>query len=636
MTKGKVVRIGGASGFWGDSSVGAPQLVQSGLIDFLVFDYLAETTMAILAAARAKQPEMGYATDFVDIAMKSVLPEVMKRGIKVVANAGGINPQACAAALQALAASQGLQPRIAVVEGDDITALLPGLREQGCTDMFSGEPLPEKVLSANAYLGAWPIAQALNAGADIVITGRCVDSATTLGPLIHAFGWQQHDFHQLAGGSLAGHIIECGCQATGGLHTDWQAIPDWHNIGYPIVDCQADGSFVVHKPPGTGGKVLRAAVAEQLLYEIGDPGSYLLPDVVCDFRQVQIEQLDGEHVRVSGALGRAPTDSFKVSATSLQGYRCTGSMVIIGIDAAAKAQRTGEAVLQRCRVLWAQAGLSDFTSSHIDLFGAETLYGEHARTSASREVMVRITASHSSRQALDLFAREIAPSGTSWSPGTTGPGAGRPSASPLIKPFAFLLPKSAVQVRVHLDGKALDGPMGLWRGEAESLAALSETPVSPVTRLAKPSEAQVPAGAERSEAPSPSLSEPSDAQVPVWAEPAEPQQRVRLIQLAWARSGDKGDMSNIGVVARRPEWLPLIWNRLTPEVVQAYFKHLVHGPVERFHLPGISAINYLLHQALDGGGPASSRIDPLGKGMGQMLLDIELLVPISVAANLNN
>ena len=607
MTKGKVVRIGGASGFWGDSSVGAPQLVQSGLIDFLVFDYLAETTMAILAAARAKQPDMGYATDFVDIAMKSVLPEVMKRGIKVVANAGGINPQACAAALQALAASQGLQPRIAVVEGDDITALLPALREQGCTDMFNGEPLPEKVLSANAYLGAWPIAQALNAGADIVITGRCVDSATTLGPLIHAFGWQQHDFHQLAGGSLAGHIIECGCQATGGLHTDWQAIPDWHHIGYPIVDCQADGSFVLHKPPGTGGKVLRAAVAEQLLYEIGDPGSYLLPDVVCDFRHVQIAQLDAEHVRVSGALGRAPTDSFKVSATSLQGYRCTGSMVIIGIDAAAKAQRTGEAVLQRCRVLLAQAGLSDFTSSHIDLFGAETLYGEQARTSASREVMVRITASHSSRQALDLFAREIAPSGTSWSPGTTGPGAGRPSASPLIKPFAFLLPKTAVQVRVHLDGQALVGPMGLLGG-----------------------------GAERSDAPSPGLSVPSDAQVPVWAEPAEPQQRVRLIQLAWARSGDKGDMSNIGVVARRPEWLPLIWNRLTPEMVQAYFKHLVHGPVERFHLPGISAINYLLHQALDGGGSASNRIDPLGKGMGQMLLDIELLVPASVAAHLNN
>jgi hypothetical protein len=511
-----------------------------------------------------------------------------------------------------LAASQGLQPRIAVVLGDDISSLLPSLREQGCTDMFSGEPLPEKVLSANAYLGAWPIAQALNAGADIVITGRCVDSATTLGPLIHAFGWKEHDFHKLAGGSLAGHIIECGCQATGGLHTDWQAIPDWHNIGYPIVNCHADGSFILCKPPNTGGKVLRAAVAEQLLYEIGDPSTYVLPDVVCDFRQVRIEQVDADHVRVSGALGRAPTDSFKVSATSLQGYRCTGSMVIIGIDAAAKAQRTGEAVLQRCRGLLAQAGLADFTSTHIDLFGAETLYGQHARTAASREVMVRITASHSSRQALDVFAREIAPSGTSWSPGTTGPGVGRPSASPLIKPFAFLLPKAAVQVRVHVDGQELDGQIGLLSRGAESLPGLSATPVWPVARLA----------------------ESSEVQLPVWAEPAEPQQRVRLIQLAWARSGDKGDMSNIGVVARRPEWLPLLWDRLTPEVVQAYFQHLVHGRVERFHLPGISAINYLLHQALDGGGPASSRIDPLGKGMAQMLLDIELLVPASVAAQL--
>ena len=596
MTQDKVVRIGGASGFWGDSSVGAPQLVQSGLIDFLVFDYLAETTMAILAAARAKQPDMGYASDFVDIAMRSVLPEVMQRGIKVVANAGGINPEACAKALQALAASQGLQPRIAVVLGDDITALLPQLRAQGCTDMFSSEPLPEKVLSANAYLGALPIARALDAGADIVITGRCVDSATTLGPLIHAFGWKEHDFHQLAGGSLAGHIIECGCQATGGLHTDWQDIPDWHNIGYPIVNCHADGSFILCKPPNTGGKVLRAAVAEQLLYEIGDPSTYVLPDVVCDFRQVQIEQLDADHLRVSGALGRAPTDSFKVSATSLQGYRCTGSMVIIGIDATAKAQRTGEAVLQRCRGLLAQAGLADFTSSHIDLFGAETLYGKHARTAASREVMVRITASHSSRQALDIFAREIAPSGTSWSPGTTGPGAGRPSASPLVKPFSLLLDKALVPVRFSLDGQTHAVDIPVTQGSSEALA---------------------------------------DIPVPAWPDASEPQVKVKLIQLAWARSGDKGDMSNIGVVARRPEWLPLLWDRLTPEVVQTYFKHLVHGRVERFHLPGISAINYLLHQALDGGGPASSRIDPLGKGMAQMLLDIELLVPASVAAQLD-
>ncbi|MEN9689057.1 MAG: hypothetical protein RI998_1054 [Pseudomonadota bacterium] len=593
MNNSKVVRIGGASGFWGDSAVGAPQLVDSGLIDYLVFDYLAETTMAILAAQRRRSPELGYATDFVDIAMKQVLPAVMRQGIKVVSNAGGIHPQACAQALQRMAASMGLQPRIAVVEGDDVMDLLPGLQAAQTRDMFSGEALPDKLLSANAYLGAQAIAQALAAGADIVITGRCVDSAVTLGPLMHEFGWSSQDFDRLAGGSLAGHIIECGCQATGGLHTDWADIPDWDHIGYPIIEVEADGRFELTKPPGTGGRVLRAAVAEQLLYEIGDPGAYVLPDVVGDFRHVEITQVSEDRVRVQGARGHAPSSQYKVSATAMQGHRCTGSMVIVGIDAAAKAQRTGEAILKRCRALFQQAGHADFSAARIQLFGAETLYGDHARTSASREVMVRVVVDHPSKDALAIFAREIAPSGTSWSPGTTGPGAGRPSVSPLIKPLAFLLDKTQVQVRFSIDGQ--------WHAVKQTdwpdLAAPAPTPVA----------------------------------APVWHEPSEPQRMVRLLDLAWARSGDKGNVSNIGVVARRPEWLPLIWARLTPEMVADYFKHLVHGPVERFHLPGLSAINYLLHEALDGGGPGSSRIDPLGKGMAQMLLDIPLLVPESVA-----
>ena len=245
---GSPVRIGGASGFWGDSMVGAPQLVRSGLIDYLVFDYLAETTMAILAAARAKKPELGYATDFVDSAMRLVLPEVMQRGIKVIANAGGIHPRGCADALAALASTMGLAPRIAIVEGDDVSALMPALRADGVRDMGSSEPLPTEVLSANAYFGALPIAAALDAGADIVITGRCVDSAVTLGALIHEFGWSAHDFDRLAGGSLAGHIIECGCQATGGLFTDWQEVPDWAHIGYPIVECADDGTFELTTP----------------------------------------------------------------------------------------------------------------------------------------------------------------------------------------------------------------------------------------------------------------------------------------------------------------------------------------------------------------------------------------------------
>lgn len=452
---GRIIRIGGASGFWGDSMVAAPQLVEHGRLDYLVFDYLAETTMAILAGARRKRPELGYATDFVDIAMKSVLPGIVRQGIKVVANAGGINPQGCADALSALAASMGLSPRIAVVTGDDVSGEMPRLRAAGVADMFTGEALPERILSANAYLGALPIARALAEGADIVITGRCVDSAVTLGPLICEFGWAADDHDLMAAGSLAGHIIECGCQATGGLHTDWEAVPDWPNIGYPVLECAADGSFTVTKPEGTGGAVLRAAVAEQMLYEIGDPAAYVLPDVACDFSHVAIEQEGPDRVRVTGARGYAPPATYKVSATMLDGFRCAGSMVIVGIDAAAKARRTGEAVLARTRAILKRLGMPDYTRTAVELFGAETLYGPHARTGQSREVMVRIVADHPMREALEIFAREIAPSGTSWSPGTTGPAAGRPSPSPLIKPFSFLLDKAEVPVSVLIGGREI-------------------------------------------------------------------------------------------------------------------------------------------------------------------------------------
>ena len=422
---GKVVRIGGASGFWGDSVAGPLQLSQAD-IDYMVFDYLAETTMAILVGARAKKPEMGWATDFVDVAMKQVLPTVLHRGIKVIANAGGVNPAGCAQALRAMADAMGLAPRIAIVEGDDVSALLPALRDEGVRD-FAGQPLPQKVLSANAYLGAFPVAQALAAGADIVITGRGVDSAVTLGALIHEFGWQPQDWDRLAGGSLAGHILECGCQATGGLFTDWDQVPDWAHMGYPIAECLADGSFELTRMPGTGGLVRVPCVAEQLLYELGDPSSYLLPDVACDFRGVRMEQVGDERVRVSGAKGRAPGGQYKVSATQPDGFRCAGSLVLVGIDAAAKARRTGEAIVERTRELLVKAGWADYTRTAIELLGNEALYGPQSRARDAREVMVRVVADHPDRKALELFAREIAPAGTSWSPGTTGAGGGRSS-----------------------------------------------------------------------------------------------------------------------------------------------------------------------------------------------------------------
>lgn len=527
----KSIRIGGASGFWGDSSLGAPQLVQSGAIDYLVFDYLAELTMSLLAGARLKNPDAGYATDFITVAMRSVLKEMLKKNIRVISNAGGVNPRGCAAALEALAKELDVSVRIAVVEGDDVMGQVPALRAEGVVDMGSGQSMPERFVSANAYLGALPIAWALDQGAQIVITGRCVDSAVTLGALMHEFGWKTDDFDQLAGGSLAGHIIECGCQGTGGLHTDWESVPDWANIGYPIVEVSDDGSFIVTKPPGTGGLVSPATVGEQLLYEIGDPASYLLPDVTCDFRSVRMEEVGPSRVQVSGARGRAPTPTFKVSATMMDGYRVVAQLTIVGIDAARKARRTGEALIERGRTLLSRLGYSDFSATNTELVGTESAYGPHAKGLESREVTLRLAVTHQDKRALEIFSREFAAPATSWSPGTTGSGSGRPSVSPVLRQFAFLIDKSRVMPNVRFGEHSIDIP------------------------LPTPSPQTAPAILE--ELSHDCIDVPSMIEVP-------------LIRLAYGRSGDKGDISNIGLIARRPEWLSLIRTQVTPERVGEY------------------------------------------------------------------
>lgn len=602
QTDTNVVRIGGASGFWGDSATGPMQVVDVPGIQYITFDYLAELTMSILAAARNKKPELGYATDFVDTALRGILEKCMDKGIRIVSNAGGINPHSCARAIESLADELGCKVKVAVVDGDDITGMLPALKERGVTDFYTGAAMPARMLSANAYLGAQPIAQALKAGADIVVTGRVVDSAVVLGILMHEFGWQESDHDRLAGGSLAGHIIECGCQATGGLHTDWEQIPDWDNMGYPVVDCLADGSFLVKKPENTGGRVLAQAVAEQLLYEIGDPAAYILPDVICDFTDVRITQTGHDEVRVEGARGRAPTDSYKVSATFMDGFTCVATLSIVGLDAVAKARRSGEAIIKRVRRMLEQAGLGDLSAWNIEVIGAEDPYGDHARQYDIREAVVRITARHQDKNALVLFSREIAAPGTSWSPGTTGSmAAGRPPVSPLVRLFSFTVPKTEVVARVTLaDGAALD--------------------VHP----ALPEPSQIGAAA----IPSPLLvASPWNGG---WPAPSDDDIEVPLIAIAWARSGDKGNTSNIGVIARSAAALPYLLREVTEARVLAHFRHYVKGDVTRYAVPGIRAVNFVLTSALDGGGMASMRNDPLGKAMGQILLSMPIRVPRSV------
>jgi len=593
----KHVRIGGACGFWGDSAMATPQLLQVPGLQYLVYDYLAETTMAILAKARAKDPALGYATDFVQAVMVPHLKAIHERGIKVIANAGGLNPEGCRDALLQVAQAQGIALRVAVVTGDDLMPQVATLQVQGVRTT-TNTLLPEYPLSANAYVGARGIAQALAAGADVVITGRCVDSAVVLGALVHEFGWSWQDWDRLSAGTLAGHLIECGAQATGGLFTDWQQVPDWANIGYPVIDVHEDGSLDLRKPEGTGGLIHPGAVAEQILYEVGDPANYLMPDVCCDWRHVQVTLTQHDTVNVRGARGLPAPTHYKANATWQDGWQLQLMMAIRGIDAPLKAERTAQALLTRSRTLMAAQGFGDYSETCVELLGGESHYGPHAQPHTAREVVLRIAVRHAQAKALTVLQRECASSGTSMGPGTRSSFSGRADIQPVIKLCAFMVPKTQVRLQMQL---------------GDTVQEASDPALPPAARTTA----------------TPGMADDTTP-APHEAAPDEPLHDCRLIDLAWARSGDKGDDENIGVIARHPRAWAWLRTQLQAAQVQAHFSHLVQGTVLRYEVPGLQALNFVLHQALGGGGVCSLRSDPLGKSFAQMLLDMPLRVPASV------
>jgi len=590
----KTIKIGCASGFWGDSNMSAPQLLASKEMDYLVFDYLAEITMSIMARQRAKNPDFGYAHDFVSKVMKDALPEVAAQGIKVISNAGGVNPESCGRALEAVIEELGLDLKVAVVTGDELTHRVEHFRKEGVTEAYSGREMPKEFMSVNCYLGAFPVAEALSKGADIVVTGRGVDSAVTLGACIHEFGWGIDEYDKLAGGSLAGHIVECGAQGSGGLFTDWELSLDWDNVGYPLIEVSEDSTFEVYKPEGTGGIVCPECVAEQMVYEIGDPQAYLLPDVTCDFSEVKMELVGDNRVKVSGTKGTRPTNTLKVSATHFDCFRISVGVTIRGFEAEGKARKTLEAVLKRTRRMMEATGIPDFLETHIDLVGAESEYGNHAKATNVRECWGRLSAKHTGQEALNMLLREMTSSGTSMSPGTTGGGGGRAKPSPVVRLFSFYVDKETIQPTVHFGGESWEVPFP------------KEEPidVDAIQRHDLPSETP---GGDTVEVP--------------------------LIKLAHGRSGDKGNNANIGILARKPEYYPIIRDQITEAVVQDWFGHFLEGGVDRFDLPGVNGVNFLLHEVLGGGGIASLRQDPQGKAYAQILLDYPVKVPAGMLEN---
>jgi hypothetical protein len=449
----RVVRVAAGQGFWGDSLDAPRRQVDGGPVDYLMLDYLAEVTMSILQKQKERDPRFGYARDFVG-AVASVLPAIVGRGVRVVANAGGVNPPACADAIRALAAQEGVagRVRIGVVTGDDLLPRLDDLLGAGhsLANMDTGEPLTtirDRVIAANAYIGSGPIVEALARGANIVITGRSTDTALTMAPLRYEFDWGATEWNRLAAGIVAGHIIECGAQCSGGnCLFDWRSVPDLADVGYPIIEGSADGSFVVTKHAGTGGWVNIASVTEQLVYEMGDPRSYITPDVIADFTSIHLERAGADRVRVFGIRGRPPTDKLKVSVAYRAGYKAVGTLVYAWPEAIDKARRADE-------VLRARLDRMGLRFDHVltEFVGVNATHGPLAGNAADPpEVQLRVGVRSAEKAAVERFSRELAPLVLNGPPSVTGFAGGRPKVEEIVAYWPALVDRNVVRTAVEV------------------------------------------------------------------------------------------------------------------------------------------------------------------------------------------
>jgi len=598
MTGKKTIRIGNAGGYWGDDPGALALQVKGGHLDYISMDFLAEITMSIMQKQRSHDPKLGYARDFLGM-LEEVFPAILKNKTKIITNAGGVNPVACAEAIASLAAKMGLKPKIAIVYGDDILTKLDDLRGKGCSfkNMEDGRDFASvagQVEAANVYFGAGPVVEALKWDPDIIVTGRVTDTGITVAAMIHEFGWKNNDWDKLASGIVAGHIIECGCQSTGGNFTDWHLVPTFSNMGYPIIEMNADGTFFVTKHPGTGGLVSLDTVREQLFYEMGNPKAYITPDVVADFSTIRLAADGKDRVKVSGVKGYEPTPLYKVSMAYQDGYKVLGTICISGPDARKKSEQFSE-------IFWNKVG-KNFTATETEFFGWNACHRSLGHQEDGNEIILRVGARDSDQAKLRKFSKMVPALILSGPPGVCVLG-GAPKPTEVVSYWPALMPKSAIRPRIALyengvkDERIIDADV-IGNFEAPTMdTQTAQKASSPVAVAIK------------------------DGMGP---------QSVPLSTIALGRSGDKGDMANIGILARSPKAFAWLDQWLTAQRVKNLFQEICHGSVVRYKLDNMNGYNFLLDASLGGGGTLTLRTDAQGKTFAQALLRQLVPVPADV------
>jgi Acyclic terpene utilisation family protein AtuA len=593
----RVIRIGNAGGYWGDDLSALRRQLEGGPLDYITIDFLAEITMSILQSQRKKNPALGYASDFVD-QVRDCLPLILDKKVTIITNAGGVNPLALGKKLLEEAKKQGRALRVGVVHGDDIMERLDVLTSAGetFTNMETGEkfaPVRSRVLSANVYLGAEPVVQALKTGCQIIVTGRVTDTGITVAPMIHEFGWSMNDWDKIAAGVVAGHVIECGCQASGGNISDWQDVISFHNMGYPIVEMEPSGEFVVTKHPKTGGIISEKSVKEQLVYEMGDPSNYISPDGIARFDSIQIKQAGKDRVRVYGIVGKPSPPKLKISMAHEDGWKISGTLLVSGPETLKKAKVITD-------IFWKKVG-EKFEETRTDIVGAGSIWPSALNNYEPNEIYLRFSASDHDSNKFESFSKSLATIILSGPAGMAVTGGGRPKPSPVIAYWPTLIDRTKITAHVTvIDTNGSEATADIPYTLPAKGASLSKVITSVPLKVKKPKSSR--------------------------------QIEIRLRDIAYARSGDKGDTCNIGVLARNAECYIWLTRNLTADKVRKFFKGITHGKVIRYELNNLLALNFLLERTLGGGGTRSLMVDPQGKTLAQALLEMRVKAPAHLVA----